>query len=332
MKRVRLGIIGPGIIWDRVHKPVLKKLSDKFEIAAFCATSDKSRGKIFMEYPDLPFFKDYNELLKSSFIDTAVVLTPLSMNSQVAFAALDSGKDVIMEKPMAVSYSSGLELLKKEEKSGKRVFILEQNAYLKQVDEFLKIISLGKIGDLVTYEKLYHGFIHTSTEKEEDYGNTKWRINPDFPLGTLFDSGIHEIAMLSKIFGNPESAFSTGNKFRQEYGEYDFVLSIFEYSNKAKGAFSHSFFLGDSRNYFNVRGTEGIAYFDNDSITTELKNGYKEIVPVNDDDVHERMWSLFADCFEQNSLPYYTTKVSLGDLKTLEAIGKSLKERTVVAI
>ncbi len=51
MNKIRLGIIGPGLIWEKVHKPILKKFRDKFEIAAFCATSEKSKNKINKEYP-----------------------------------------------------------------------------------------------------------------------------------------------------------------------------------------------------------------------------------------------------------------------------------------
>src|SRR3989304_7777601 len=103
MSKIRLGVIGPGLIWEKVHKQTLKKFRDKFEIAAFCATSEKSKNKINKEYPGTPFYKDYKVLLKQPFIDAVLIMTPIPLNPVVATAALDAGKDIFMEKPMATN-------------------------------------------------------------------------------------------------------------------------------------------------------------------------------------------------------------------------------------
>ena len=155
MSKIRLGIIGPGIIWERAHKPVLKIFSNKFEIAAFCATSEKSKNKINKEYPGMPFYKDYKLLIKELFIDAVIITTPITMNSAVAIEALDAGKDVFLEKPMATNVKAGNELIKKEKETGKRVFILEQNAYASFIDEMIKIINSGRLGDILMFDRLY---------------------------------------------------------------------------------------------------------------------------------------------------------------------------------
>lgn len=334
MGKIRLGIIGPGLIWEKAHKPALKKFSDKFEIAAFCATSEKSKNKINKEYPGIPFYKDYKLLVKESYIDAVLIMTPITMNSVVAIEALDAGKDVFLEKPMAASVKTGKELVKKEKETGKRVFVLEQNVYMGITDETIKIINSGRLGDVLMFERLYHGYIGFKEGGVEDFGNIEWRIKPAFPLGMLLDGGIHEIAMLSKIFGKPLTVYAAGVKYRQEYGGYDYESMIFEYKNNLIGTFSNSYFLDGNRNFFIVRGTEGLAFYEEDfKITVEEKDsGRRNFVEINDENPYYRMWKIFVKCLETNTKPYYTTEVALNDLQILEAIEKSLKKGIKVPV
>jgi scyllo-inositol 2-dehydrogenase (NADP+) len=333
MNKIRLGIIGPGLIWEGQHKPVLKKLEDKFEIAAFCATSDKSKHKINKEYPVMPFYKDYKALLRESFIDAVVILTPITLNPVIALAALDAGKDVFMEKPMATNVKEAKELVKREKETGKQVFILEQFVYKSYTDEILKIINSGRLGDILIFEKAFHGYIGHK-EGREDYGNTEWRINPKYPLGMLFDGGIHEIAMLSKIFGRPLCVYAAGSKYRQDgYGDYDYESMVFGYKNNLIGTFNNSYYLDGQRNYFIIRGTKGLVFYEEGlEITVEENSGRKDVIKLKDENPYYNMWKDFVNCLETNSKPYYTTEKALSDLQILEAIKQSLENGTRIKV
>ena len=107
MEPIRLGIVGPGLIWENRHRPTLSKLGDLYKIAAFSATSETSRQKVEHDYPGLAFFKDYRELAAWPEIDAVVVLTPIPLNAPVALAALRAGKSVFLEKPMARTLAEG---------------------------------------------------------------------------------------------------------------------------------------------------------------------------------------------------------------------------------
>jgi len=334
MNKIRLGIVGPGLIWEWAHKPVLKKLEDKFEVAAFCATSEKSKNKINKEYPVMPFYKDYKALLREPFIDAVVILTPIPLNPVIASAALDAGKDVFMEKPMASNVKDAKELVRREKETGKRVFILEQFVYKNFTDEILKVINSGRLGDVLVFEKVFHDYIGYKEGTEEDYGNTEWRINPKYPLGMLLDGGIHEIAALSKIFGKPRTVYAAGIKYRQDgYGDYDYQSMVFGYGSNSIGVFSNSYYLDGKRNYFIIRGTKGLAFFEEGSeITVEENSGRKDIIKLKDEDPTYNMWKDFSNCLESNSKPYYTTERALDDLQILEAIEKSLENGTRIKV
>ena len=325
MNKIKLGIIGPGIIWERAHKPVLNRLKNLFAITAFCATSEASKNKVKKEFPDVPFFYNYKEMVKSPEVDAVVVLTPISLNPIVAMAALDSKKDVIVEKPIATDSVTAKKLINAEKKSGKKVFILEQNVFLKETDIFKRIVEDRVLGDLFFYEKLYHSFIDYKDSSSLNYGKVDWRIHPGFQLGTLFDSGIHEIAMLSRIFGIPKSVYSTSTSYRKEYGGFDHVAVLFQYEKYLKGFYSHSFLLNGDRNYFILRGIEGLAYASDNKIIIEKNNGENEILTFSDIDVHYDMWKILYDILNGNSISFYSTERSLEDILILEAISSSLK-------
>jgi predicted dehydrogenase len=328
MDRIRMGIIGPGIIWERVHKNILKKFEKNFEIAAFCARSEKSRNKVKKEYPDLPFYTDYKELVREPVIDAVLVMTPIPMNPVVAKEALNAGKDVFTEKPMATNVRDAEELIKKEKESGKKIYVLEQYVYRKFTDEMIKIINSGRLGDILMFERALHDYIGYREGDNLNYGNTDWRMNAQYPLGMLLDGGIHEISMLTKIFGKPITVFAAGARHReQSYGDYDYESMVFEYSNKLIGNFSNSYYLNGDRNYLVARGTKGLAFYDEDKkIVVEENNGEKDIIEIKETDPYYKMWEDFVDCLEKQSRPYYTSEVALYDLRILEAVNKSLKE------
>jgi predicted dehydrogenase len=334
MDKIRLGVIGPGIIWERVHKNELKRFENKFDIAAFCGRSDKSKNKAEKEYPGVPFYRDYKEMVREPFIDAVIVMTPILMNPVVAGEALDAGKDVFVEKPMAANVSNAAELIKKEKDSGKHIYVLEQFVYKKYTDELLKIMDSGKLGEILVYERACHEYIGYDKENDLNYGNTDWRINARYPLGMLMDGGIHEIAMLAKIFGKPLTTFAYGARHREHsYGDYDYELITFEYEDNLMGAFSSSYYLDGSHNYLVIRGTKGLAYYEGGlEITIEENNGNKEIIKLKDENPYDLMWDDFASCLEKGLIPYYTSEKALRDLEILEAIGKSLKEGIKVQV
>ena len=112
-KKLRLGVIGTGFAWDRLHYPALKELSDKYEISAVCnKTIDKARG--FAERIQLPsenIYGDYRELLKRTDLDVVDLAVPISENYEIAREVLLAGKNLIAEKPFAASPKSARELI-----------------------------------------------------------------------------------------------------------------------------------------------------------------------------------------------------------------------------
>ena len=102
--KVRVGIIGCGGIANSKHMPSLKKLKN-VEMVAFCDIIEKralaAREKFGTE--DAFVCADYRKLLEDKTIDVVHVLTPNRSHSFITVDALEAGKHVMCEKPMAIN-------------------------------------------------------------------------------------------------------------------------------------------------------------------------------------------------------------------------------------
>lgn len=323
MQPIRLGVIGAGLIWIRTHKAILATMQDGFAPIAFCDVSEQRRAEAGQEFPDAAVFDDYHGLLAMPEVEAVLVLTPIALNAPVARAALAAGKHVIMEKPIARSVAEGAELIALARRAGKHLFVMEQMAYRQAEDTLAEMIAGGEISDLVLWERIQHLEPDTGAGPLR-YSSTPWRKQADFPLGTLFDGGIHLIAALSKVFGTPATVAATGRRLRPEYGEYDHVAALFEYLGGVSGLLSHSSYL-PAQNHFRVYGTAGMLVVEPDRITVRTHGGAERTVELPAEEAHVAMWQALLRAFRGGSDPFYTPEKALRDVAILEAVDRAIK-------
>ena len=324
MPQVRLGVIGTGLIWTRAHKAILAMLADTFVPIAFCDVSEQRRATLAHEFPDASVVGDYESLLALPDVEAVLVLTPIALNAPIARAALLAGKHVIMEKPIARSVAEGGELVATARQAGKHLFVTEQVAYRRVEDALMEIIEAGEIGKVVMWERVHHSDADTA-QGPLRYDSTPWRKQADFPLGTMFDGGIHLIAGLSKVFGIPETVAATGQKLRPEYGEYDHIATLFQYASGISGMLSFSSTLPGGHNHFHVYGMRGTITVEQKRIVVEKSGQAERIVDLPPENAYVAMWHALAGAFRDQSDPFYTPEKALHDVAILEAVDLAIK-------
>ena len=148
-KTVKVGIIGCGGIANGKHMPSLKKVPG-CEMVAFCDIVKERAEKAAKDFgtPDAKVYTDYKELLADKSIDVVHVCTPNRSHSFITVDALESGKHVMCEKPMAINSAEAKKMVDAAERTGKLLSIGYQSRF-RQDSEYLKAeAESGTFGDI----------------------------------------------------------------------------------------------------------------------------------------------------------------------------------------
>ncbi len=265
---IRLGVIGLGLIWLRVHKPILETLSDTFEIVALCDSDAERRAAAVREFPAALVCAHADELLAAPQVDVVLVLTPLTLNAQMAAACLHASKDVIMEKPIGRSVTEGAELIASARRLGRRLMVTEQFGYRCEEEMLIELLAAKSIGEVILWQRVQH-VDADGQQGAMRYDSAPWRKTADFPLGALFDGGIHRVAGLSRVFGAPQSVFASGRRLRPDYGAYHYVAAQFQYASGLVGMLSYSIHLTPLQDCYVLHGDAGVITVEQQRVTVK---------------------------------------------------------------
>lgn len=146
--KLKVGIIGVGGIAKGAHIPGYLNLSDKVEIYALCDIKPERAEKRAKELGVEHVFTDFHDLVAMKEIDVVSVCTSNYAHAPATIAALEAGKHVICEKPMARNAQEAEEMVKAYKKSGKILTIGYQWRFDSDIQALKERIQYGEFGDI----------------------------------------------------------------------------------------------------------------------------------------------------------------------------------------
>ena len=146
---VRIGIIGCGGIANGKHLPSLKRLPN-VAMVAFCDIVEERAVRAKAQYgtPDAKVYTDYKKLLEDKTIDVVHVLTPNRSHSFITVDALEAGKHVMCEKPMAINSEEAQKMLDAAKRTGKKLTIGYQSRQRSDAQYMKKEVLAGTFGEI----------------------------------------------------------------------------------------------------------------------------------------------------------------------------------------
>ncbi|WP_339320877.1 Gfo/Idh/MocA family oxidoreductase [Paenibacillus sp. FSL W8-0194] len=208
-KTLRVGVIGCGGIANGKHIPNLNA-NKNVELVAFCDIIEEraveSAKKIGRE--DIAIYTDYKELLKDESIDLVHVCTPNKSHSFITIAALEAGKHVMCEKPMAKTSEEARAMLETAKRTGKKLTIGYDNRYRPDSLLLKKICERGDLGDV--YFAKAHAIRRRAVPtwgvflNEEEQGG-----------GPLIDIGTHALDLTLWLMDNYKVKSVVGNVYHK---------------------------------------------------------------------------------------------------------------------
>ncbi|ULO06616.1 Gfo/Idh/MocA family oxidoreductase [Paenibacillus sp. 19GGS1-52] len=148
-KGYRIGIIGCGGIANGKHLPSLSKLKN-VQLVAFCDIVVERAEEAAKKYDstEAKVYADYTELLQDTSIDIVHVLTPNISHAEISIAALEAGKHVMCEKPMAKSAAEAKSMVEAAKRTGKKLTIGYNNRFREDSLYLKKLCEAGELGSI----------------------------------------------------------------------------------------------------------------------------------------------------------------------------------------
>lgn len=191
---MRFGLIGLGGI-GQVRKAAIEKVPECLLTAAF----DINREMAGQLGSDARFFDSAEELLASDACDAVIISTPTNFHMDQAIAAMEAGKHVIVEKPMASSLEECQRMLEVSRRTGRVLTVGFNHRYFAAIKEMREAIQSQAIGKL-SYIRAYTG--HTGLSEFK----SPWMYDKDIMGGgTLMDNGIHVLDLTQHLMGGVNS-------------------------------------------------------------------------------------------------------------------------------
>ncbi len=209
MGNIRIGFIGCGGIANDKHFPGIKE-NDGVDMYAFCDLYIERAEKAVKEYgcEGAKAYTDYKELLADPTIDAVHVLTPNVSHCEITCAALEAGKHVLCEKPMAATTADAKRMLDTSVKTGKMLTIGYQYRHQPQNQVAKKVIEEGYIGDAY----------YTEAQYLRRRGVPTWGVFTDKSKqggGPLIDIGTHALDLALYLMNNYEVEYVVGTSFEK---------------------------------------------------------------------------------------------------------------------
>ncbi len=211
-EKLRIGIIGCGGIANGKHMPALAKYDGKCEMVAFCDIDEEKAKAAAEKYgtEDAKVYYGsetaYKELLEDETIDVIHVCTPNRSHSFITIDALEAGKHVMCEKPMAKTYEEAVAMCEAAKRTGKKLTIGYQNRQTPENLYARSVIESGVLGEI------YYGKALAIRRRAVP----TWGVflnEYEQGGGPLIDIGTHALDLTLWMMNNYEPKMVVGNTF-----------------------------------------------------------------------------------------------------------------------
>ncbi len=248
---VRFGLIGYGL-WGQHHAASIVKAPDS-ELAGIACGDGASAEAARKAYPDVPIYSDYRELLARDDIDAVDVVVPNHLHCEVGVAALEAGKHMLLEKPMALSVSECDQIIAAAQRNDRVVTIGHEFRLSTQWGALKKIIDAGDIGEPLYANVSLFRFPYRP-------GAGSWRYEPGKVGSWTLEEPVHFFDSLMWYFepwGDPVSVLSVGSSKNRADGMSDNFTSILRWPGSLYAVVTQTLAGFEHHHIMEIVGSEG---------------------------------------------------------------------------
>lgn len=191
--KIKTGIAGLGRSgWD-IHALGLEKLPDLYEVTAVCETNPGRAREAEAKF-GCRVHQDFSGLISDREVELVVVATPSHLHTANTIDALESGKDVVCEKPMAINLRDADRMMKASADTGGMLTIFQNRRYAPDFKKIMEVLESGKLGRIVEVKMMWQSFGR----------RWDWQTLKEFGGGELKNTSPHAIDLALQFFRGAE--------------------------------------------------------------------------------------------------------------------------------
>ena len=321
--QIKIGVAGGGY-WG---KNLIRVFYELGALSVICDTNSQLKFDYQVKYPHIKFTTNIEELIHDREIKGIVIATPAHTHYEVAKKSIVAGKNVFVEKPLALKVKEGKELVRLAEEKKKILMvghILHYHPAIVKLKELIKNGTLGKI------YYIYSHRLNIGRIRHEE--NILWSFAP------------HDISLVLSLTKHMPQKVRCNGGIYLDHNVEDITLVFFEFPNNLKAHIFVSWLNPIKEQKFVVLGSEKMAVFDDTSENNKLCLYAHKIEwhPVLVPTIHkaraeivsfEKMEPLkaecehFLECIESQRIPLTDGYEGLKVLKVLEMAQSSLRRK-----
>jgi xylose dehydrogenase (NAD/NADP) len=331
---IRWGIIGNATIARKCVIPAIFN-SANGRIQALASRNPKKAEALATKYNIPQLYSHYGSVIEDKQVDAVYVPLPNHLHKEWTIKALEAGKHVLCEKPLACNAAEAMEMAQVASKNGLHLMEALMYRFHPRSRVIHQMVSRGKIGALRLVHVSFCFHIEEEILKKKENARLKKKGG-----GALLDVGCYGVSVARWMMGeNPESVQATAH-FNSE-GVDIHAAGVLHFRNKGLATFEASF-ISALQQTFSIVGEAGSFELPHNSFIPWEKDvtyvyrgrneeiGKQEVVPGSDE--YRLMVEHFSDVIIRGISPWLETTDSIQNMRVLDALAESARTGQRVVI
>ncbi|HSK13335.1 MAG TPA: Gfo/Idh/MocA family oxidoreductase [Phnomibacter sp.] len=258
---IQWGIIGCGDVTEKKSGPAFNKVPNSRLVAVM--RRDAAKAEDYARRHGVPYwYHNAGHLVSDPEVNAVYVATPPDTHEHYVRLALESGKPVYVEKPMALNHASALRMHALSRQYDNRLVVAHYRREWPFFQHVKELLDDGTIGEPLTISLQFYR--ERLSDEELKRPGMQWRLDPGISGGGLFhDLAPHQLDLLIWMFGEVAEASGRSVNLGKQYAAPDTVAGFIQFRSGVQFTGQWCFCAppGESRDIIEVVGTEGRMHF-----------------------------------------------------------------------
>ncbi len=333
-KTLRIGLVGVGAAAQINHLPAIKR-TDGLELVALCDHDPEKAQRVAQKFGVESSHRRFEDLLADDSIDAVDITTPNYLHAPMAIAALESGKHVLCERPLARSATEAEAMRKAAKKADRQLVCAVQHRFRPDAQLLRRFVDKGDLGD-VFFAKA--GWLRQKTDWDSD----EWRRQQrESGGGVVLDLGFQMLDLSLWVLGAPKVVSVTASVHRGGKGEVEDSATAFlrlESGATLTLELTWGLLMEKDFHYLNLFGSGGAALLNPFRVHKGMHGTLVNVTPTLETSRNQYRQSMeaqvahFADSLRAGRKPMGSADEILPVMQLMDAIYRSAEQGKEVKV